>query len=991
MIPGALAQSTIRKTRGLNWHATNSGNISNSIWLDGSTQDLSRSSFTLSSDGQKELIVSIWVKRLEFGRAQEVWVLGNSSGIASYNDMIHANFNAGDTLTFSVGTGGSSGGAITTTRVFRDIGWYHLLFSFNSNTSVVPATSRIQLYVNGELQTGSVTAVPNNQDVRGSLTGSADFRFGRNTHGSLGYFNNTYMAQACYLEGKSIQAGDFSVSDFLDTTAFGDNGSQFTPKKDSDIVTLANSAGGNSFCLDFADTSAFGNDISSNNNDLTSASMSTANQSVSTPSKTYSVFNPLAHADNSFPGTFTTSEGNSKIVTNSSNVSVKTTLPFIMSGSNIIRTQFTFTTAGNGGCGITSSRHTSGTYHTNASSVAGNGEVALLQNGALVIDGNFNNSYFGGLSNGDVVDVIVNCAVGAVYFAVNGTLLSSATQSEIQAGTTTNAALVSSFVRRAAGEVFNFYAVQFNPTSTTIEYNSGQSSFTHSYSNISSLKSLNTADLPAPDRQGIDYFDSTLYEGTGGGQRVGDFVPFTDLYTVNKSIILDDGDNTGLNMNPSGTADSSTVAAVSLWTKRGNLGTDQRPFSIRVDGNNYFSIYYNTSNQLDFTINDGGSTILQRITNRVFKDSSAWHNIVVIINQANGTQADRVKIFYDGVQIPNTSDGFGTNTCNLDGSSALAFLSNSSAVHHVGGDGFSQHYDGYIAEVVHLDGANSGNSLDASSFGQVDTSTNRWTAKNVSSLTFGTNGYYLEFEDSNNLGRDSSVDSVTAPTKTFLSSHVDNSNATTYTFSSVSFGSAASNRSIVIGISGGRATAGARSVSSVKIEIAGESDITAIEAAEQDSPTNRSNLAAIYYAAVPTGTSGNIVVEFTGGTMIRAGIGVWSATDLGGVIDTSGDADDSNADLTSTLTGSQGAIAFYHLYDEGNVSAVSFSNATERYEDLSAAFNDSTDDPAQAGADFTFTSSGSVSVVATLTGDGNDGALIGVAFGRVGENQFAVV
>ena len=55
---------------------------------------------------------------------------------------------------------------------------------------------------------------------------------------------------------------------------------------------------------------------------------------------------------------------------------------------------------------------------------------------------------------------------------------------------------------------------------------------------------------------------------------------------------------------------------------------------------------------------------------------------------------------------------------------------------------------------------------------------------------------------------------------------------------------------------------------------------------------------------------------------------------------------------------------------------------------MSATFDDSTDDPAQAGADYTFTSSGSVSVVATLAGNGNDGALIGVAFGRVGENQF---
>tara|TARA_Y100001938_G_scaffold126147_1_gene177812 strand:- start:95 stop:1678 length:1584 start_codon:yes stop_codon:yes gene_type:complete len=191
-----------------------------------------------------------------------------------------------------------------------------------------------------------------------------------------------------------------------------------------------------------------------------------------------------------------------------------------MSGSNIIRAQFTFSTIGHGGCGITGSSHTSGTYHTAATSVAGRGEVGLCGNGALVIDGNFNNTYTSALSDGDVVDVIVNCNVGAVYFAVDGNLLGGATQSEIQAGTTTNAALVSSFVRRTAGEVFNFYAFQFNPTSSTVEYNSGQSSFTHSYSTITSLISLNTADLPAPTHFGCDAFSAVTYTGNGSTRSI---------------------------------------------------------------------------------------------------------------------------------------------------------------------------------------------------------------------------------------------------------------------------------------------------------------------------------------------------------------------------------------------------------------------------------------------------------------------------------------
>ena len=39
-----------------------------------------------------------------------------------------------------------------------------------------------------------------------------------------------------------------------------------------------------------------------------------------------------------------------------------------------------------------------------------------------------------GLSNGDIVDVYCKFDVGAVYFAVNGTMLGGASESEIQAG-----------------------------------------------------------------------------------------------------------------------------------------------------------------------------------------------------------------------------------------------------------------------------------------------------------------------------------------------------------------------------------------------------------------------------------------------------------------------------------------------------------------------------------------------------------------------------
>ena len=96
---------------------------------------------------------------------------------------------------------------------------------------------------------------------------------------------------------KSIQQGDFGIADFLDTFTFGTNGSQFIPKKHSEIKTLVDTGSSNSFLLQYENSGALGTDSSTNTNTFTATDMGTANQSVSTPSKTYSVFNPLANAD----------------------------------------------------------------------------------------------------------------------------------------------------------------------------------------------------------------------------------------------------------------------------------------------------------------------------------------------------------------------------------------------------------------------------------------------------------------------------------------------------------------------------------------------------------------------------------------------------------------------------------------------------------------------------------------------------------------------
>ena len=717
--------------------------IPNSVWFD--TGDHLTQDTAASDSGRKEAIFSTWVQRTVFG-AQGFLLGVNGSDV---NDHLALDFQSTNKLRLTA----SSTTILETTQVFEDTAWYHILVTIDTSRN---SDSSQKIFVNGVEVTDFST--------RNNFGSSADIAWGRsathlvNSDPSSAGSNQMvgYMAQTALITDKSFQQGDFSITNFLDSFAFGTNGSQFSPKTNAAIATMVGTGGNNSFFLNYETASDLGNDGSSKNNDFSDVGMAAANQETHTPSKSYSIFNPLITGDQGgAAGTFTLTEGGQKVAIDNSNSWLKTTVPFEMSGSNIIRAQFTIDTVGNAGVGISGSHHCSGTYHTSAYTLAGRGEVLLLADGSLVIDGNFGGSgYSSALSNGDVVDVIVNLNAGAVYFAVDGTLCNSATQSEIQAGTTTNAANAGSFVRRTAGEVFNFMAAQTNPNPTTITYNSGHSSFSHSYSTITSLISLNSADLPTPSFQGKDFFDTTLYNGNGATQRVGDFIPFTDTYTVDNSAMFQHDDVRNLSRTIEAPSSSGGKKGTwSVWYKTANIDTDNVFFDTGTTATNRFSLQMDASGQIVFS--HGGTTILK--TSGDFKGGGTWHNLVLKVDTALGTASARAIMFIDGVEITS----FETDSrSSLSQDAELGYM-DEGATQFVGSfnNSSANQWDGYLAEVVFLDNQ----FLDASSFGQLDTSTNRWVPKSVSGLTFGNCGSYLEFKvapaTSNGAGTDTSGNS----------------------------------------------------------------------------------------------------------------------------------------------------------------------------------------------------------------------------------------
>jgi len=218
-------------------------------------------------------------------------------------------------------------------------------------------------------------------------------------------------------------------------------------------------------------------------------------------------------------------------------------------------------------------------------------------------------------------------------------------------------------------------------------------------------------------------------------------------YEVANSCRFNDGDSAFLSKTL-GTGTNTTKLTVSVWIKRSTLGTEQQIFETWNDNNNRFDILFKSStDQLEIQNTLSGSTTINLKTNRVFRDPSAWMNIVVIVDSTQSTASNRVKLYINGTQ----ETSFATETyLNEDANLALGTSSYTNFIGKYSSSG-GNFFDGYMCEVVYLDGT-------AASIGDLgefdEDSPTIWKPKDVSGLTFGNNGAYLDFEDSSNLGND---------------------------------------------------------------------------------------------------------------------------------------------------------------------------------------------------------------------------------------------
>ena len=196
-----------------------------------------------------------------------------------------------------------------------------------------------------------------------------------------------------------------------------------------------------------------------------------------------------------------------------------------------------------------------------------------------------------------------------------------------------------------------------------------------------------------------------------------------------------------------GTASLNTKMTFSTWIKRSSISSSVVLFSFSTDGSNELYFRFMDNDTLQVYSQKSGSKIIERKTNRVFRDVSAWYHLVLQIDTTQVTASNRIKIYVNGVQ----ETSFSAET-NPNQNETINYVSN--ATFEIGRKTTSSnlYMDGAMSHIHFIDGI----AYDATAFGEYDAN-GVWKIKTSPSVTYGTNGFFI-LKDTNS-GTDQSGNS----------------------------------------------------------------------------------------------------------------------------------------------------------------------------------------------------------------------------------------
>ena len=215
-------------------------------------------------------------------------------------------------------------------------------------------------------------------------------------------------------------------------------------------------------------------------------------------------------------------------------------------------------------------------------------------------------------------------------------------------------------------------------------------------------------------------------------------------FDIDNSLKFEADNTEYLTRDPASSGDRQKFTT-SMWVKRTELGQASTIFGVQPASGGLDTNTFQFGFMSDDKFQLGLQTYYVFNTNRLFRDTSAWYHIVMAVDTTQATASNRIKLYINGIQetsfdvetYPNQNHTTGVNFTEPHRIGTL--ITN------------SWYFSGYIAEVNHVDGSQ----LAPTDFGEYDADSGIWKPKAYAG-SFGTNGFYLDFKDSANLGNDAS-------------------------------------------------------------------------------------------------------------------------------------------------------------------------------------------------------------------------------------------
>ena len=262
---------------------------------------------------------------------------------------------------------------------------------------------------------------------------------------------------------------------------------------------------------------------------------------------------------------------------------------------------------------------------------------------------------------------------------------------------------------------------------------------------------------------GIGAPNPLLLHASAGGGEVGEGVGGGDVVT--RSLRFKD--NAYLSFTPSSATSTRQKAVINFWFKLAEPEASSSRYcqiftagTVQGTPTEWFGIMYGAADSKIYIANTFGTSSGVN-TNAVFRDYGSFYNLHLIVDTTQATSTDRFKLYINGERQTLTGT-FPTQNSNMyiGETSPHRFGWQTSSYH---GTTFGPQV--YIANAYLLENS----TLPYTDFIE-DNGYGGFKPKATSGLTFGTNGFHLKFEDSSDIGSDSSGNSNDF-TATNLASH----------------------------------------------------------------------------------------------------------------------------------------------------------------------------------------------------------------------------